>query len=122
MNVLQEASMDDPRSVAATYYRSWKARDFESFRSILADDVTFRGPLGSADGAEECLEGIKGMSKIVTDIDVLQVFVAGDDVLTWFDLHTTVAPPCPTANWSHVEHGKLTRIRVTFDPRALVKG
>jgi hypothetical protein len=23
----------------------------------------------------------------------------------------------PVANWSHVEGGKITRIRVTFDPR-----
>ena len=43
----------------------------------------------------------------------------GPDVLTWFDLHTNVAPPCPTANWSHVEHGVITRIRVAFDPRPL---
>jgi hypothetical protein len=114
--------MDDPRSVAATYFSAWKAKDFETFRSILADDVTFRGPLGTADGAEECVQGIEGMSKIVTDIEIKQVFVEGDDVLTWFDLHTSVAPPCPTANWSRVEGGKVTRIRVTFDPRELVKG
>jgi hypothetical protein len=46
-------------------------------------------------------------------------FVDGPDVLTWFDLHTSVAPPYPTANWSHVENGKITRIRVAFDPRPL---
>jgi hypothetical protein len=118
----QEDTMDDPRTVAATYFAAWKARDFETFRSILADDVTFRGPLGTADSAEECVTGIEGLSQIVTEIDVKQVFVEGNDVLTWFDLHTSVAPPCPTANWSHVEHGKVTRIRVTFDPRELAKG
>jgi hypothetical protein len=35
-------------------------------------------------------------------------------------LHTTEAPPVPTANWSHVENGKITSIRVTFDPRPLL--
>ena len=44
------------------------------------------------------------------------MFVDGSDVLTWFDLHTTSAAPLPTANWGHVENGKITRIRVTFDP------
>jgi len=29
------------------------------------------------------------------------------------------AAPLPTANWRHVEHGKITSIRVTFDPRPL---
>ncbi len=41
------------------------------------------------------------------------------DVLTWFDLHTSVAPPAPTANWSHVEDGRITTIQVTFDARPL---
>jgi hypothetical protein len=33
-----------------------------------------------------------------------------------------VAPPCPTANWSHVENGKITAIQVTFDARDLAAG
>jgi hypothetical protein len=49
------------------------------------------------------------------------VFVDGPDVLTWFDLHTTVVPPA-TANWLHIEDRKITRIRVTFDPRAVTGG
>jgi hypothetical protein len=59
------------------------------------------------------------MSQIVTDIVIQKMFVDGADVLTWFDLHTSVAPPAPTANWSRVQNGKITRIRVTFDPRDL---
>jgi len=62
---------------------------------VLADDATFRGPLGQRRYA---------------------------DVLTWFDLHTSEAPPCPTVNWSHVEHGKIKTIRATFDPRPLLAG
>ncbi len=112
--------MTDTRGIAETYFDSWKNKDFETFRSILADDVTFNGPLGTAADADECVQGIKGMSEIVTDIVVTKMFVDGPDVVTWFDLHTSVAPPCPTANWSHVEDGKVTRIRVAFDPRPLV--
>jgi hypothetical protein len=33
-----------------------------------------------------------------------------------------VAPPTPTANWSHIENGKITTIRATFDPRQIVGG
>ena len=123
-NASYGAGMDstDTRTVAATYFRAWKERDFATLRSIVADDVTFRGPLGTADDAESCVKGLQGMAQILDDIVVQHVFVDGQDVLTWFDLHTTVAPPAPTANWSHVENGKITRIRVTFDPRALTKG
>jgi hypothetical protein len=41
-----------------------------------------------------------------------------EDVVTLFDLHTTVAPPAFTANWSHVEDGRIAAIRVAFDARA----
>lgn len=111
---------DDPRSIAATYFTAWKNKDFNTLRSILADDATFRGPMGSADSGEECVAGLQGMSQMLTDIDVVKVWVDGPDVLTWFDLHTDKASPTPTVDWMHVEDGKITRIRVTFDPREIV--
>lgn len=118
----QDVSTPDAGQVAAAYFRSWKDKDFDALRSVLADDATFRGPLGTADDAETCLQGLRGMAQIMTDVVIHHMFVDGPDVLTWFDLHTTVAPPCPTANWSHVENGKITTIRVTFDARALTDG
>ena len=110
----------EPRSVAGTYFRAWKDRDVTALRGILADDVTFAGPLATLDNADDAVKGLIGMGQILDDIVVHHVFVDGPDVLTWFDLHTTVAPPAPTANWQHIENGRITAIRVTFDPRALV--
>ena len=105
--------------VAGTYFEAWKAGDFERVRSVLADDVTFDGPLGHASNAEECIAGLKRMSQIVTGIVIRKTFVDGPDVLTWFDLHTADTDPLPTVNWRHVENGKIAWIRVTFDPRPL---
>jgi hypothetical protein len=105
--------------VAATYFEAWRAGDFDTLRSILADDVTFDGPLGQARSADECIEGLRNMSKMMTDIVVRKTFVDGNDVLTWFDLHTADTGPLPTVNWRHLENGKITAIRVTFDPRPL---
>lgn len=110
----------DPRTLAETYFRAWKARDFGELRSVLADDATFDGPLGKAADAEECIAGLQGMSKMMTDIVVHTRLVEGDDVVTVFELHTDQAPPCLTANWSHVENGKIAGIRVMFDPRPLL--
>jgi len=120
MNATQQKAT--PKDVLATYFDSWREKDFESLRSILADDATFAGPLGTASNAEECVRGIQGLSQITTAIDVRKVFVDGPDVLTWFELRTTIAPPTQVANWSRVEDGKIVRIRVTFDPREMVKG
>jgi ketosteroid isomerase-like protein len=109
----------DPREVARTYFESWRAKDFDVLQSLLADEVTFVGPLGHAEGAEACRKGVEQLSKITTDIDVKQMCVDGADVLTWFELHTAVAEPTPVVNWSRVIDGKITRIRATFDSRVL---
>jgi limonene-1,2-epoxide hydrolase len=114
-------SRSDPRDAARTYFDAWRARDFDRLRTVLADEVTFRGPLGTADGADACIAGLRGMAeKVMTDVEVKLMAVDGPDVLTWFDLHSAVADPIPTVNWGHVEHGLITRIRVTFDPRPLL--
>ncbi|MBV9796003.1 MAG: nuclear transport factor 2 family protein [Actinobacteria bacterium] len=112
-------SQQGPRAAAETYFAAWQDRDFGRLRSVLADDATFRGPLGTADSGDECLAGLRGMAEMLTRVNVLKMWVNGPDVLTWFDLHTTRAAPAPTANWMHVEDGKITRIRVTFDPREI---
>jgi hypothetical protein len=112
---------DLTRSAATTYFDAWRARDFERLRTVLAPDVDFVGVLGTATGADECIAGLRGMAEsIMTDL-VLQARVAeGADAMTWFDLITASTPPIPTVNWSHVENGLITRIRVTFDPRPLM--
>jgi hypothetical protein len=105
--------------VAATYFEAWQAGDFARLRTILADDVTFEGPLGKASNADECIAGLQRMSQIVTAIVVRKTFIDGPDALTWFDLYTATTDPMPTVNWRHIENGKISWIRVTFDPRPL---
>jgi limonene-1,2-epoxide hydrolase len=110
----------DPRTVAETYLQSWQNKDFDTLRSLLHEGVTFRGPLGEADGVDACIAGLQGMAGSITEIRVLMMAVEGNDVLTWYDLYTEGAPPVPTVNWSHVEDGRIARIRATFDPRPLL--
>lgn len=110
---------DDAAKVATTYFDAWKVNDFDTMQSLVADDVTFVGPLAQLEGVADYMEGIKGMSQIKSDIVIQKTFVDGPDVLTWFDLHTTVASPVPVANWLHVEDGKITSLRVAFDAREL---
>jgi hypothetical protein len=111
----------DLKDIANSYFKSWKARDFETLQSLLAHDVTFVGALGEANDADECIKGIKGLSNIVTDIVIQHMWADEFDVITWFELHTTkTASPLSVVNWSHVENGKINKIRVTFDPRPLM--
>ena len=109
------------RATVTTYFDAWKARDFDRLRTVLAPDVDFVGTMGSAHGVEDCLAGLRGMAEHVMDDLVLHArIVDGPDAITWFDLVSDGAPPVPTANWSRVENGLITQIRVTFDPRPLL--
>ena len=109
-----------PAEIATRYFAAWKSNDFDAYRALLAPDVGFVGALGEAHGADECVAGLQQLAGITTDIVIHKMLADDSDALTWFDLHTTAAPPCPVANWTHVEGGKITRIRVTFDPRPLL--
>jgi hypothetical protein len=109
------------RQAATTYFDSWRQRDFDQLRTVLAPNVEFVGALGTASGIDDCVAGLRGMAEsIMTDLTLHARVVDGLDVITWFDLHTHTTPPIPTANWSHVEDGLITHIRVTFDPRPLL--
>jgi hypothetical protein len=109
----------DAPNVATTYFDAWKAGDFDTMRSLVADDVIFEGPLATLVGAEDYMKGIRGLSRIISEIVILKTFVAGQDVLTWYEMRTTVASPVAVANWLHVEGGKITALRVAFDAREL---
>jgi ketosteroid isomerase-like protein len=49
------------------------------------------------------------------------VIVDGDDVCLVYDLATTKFGIIPTAGWFHLRDGKITSIRVFFDPRPLMQ-
>jgi limonene-1,2-epoxide hydrolase len=108
------------KGVAQTYFDAWGRRDFVRLRSILADDVRFRGPLGTTEGADATIAGLRGMAEnVMRGIDISLMAVDGSDVLTWYDLHTSTTEPLPTVNWSHIDNGLISRIRAVFDPRPL---
>lgn len=106
--------------MVASYFDAWRTKDLDAYQAVLHDDVDFDGPMATLHGAVECRRGFEGLAGITTDLVIEHVFVDGPDVATWFELHTSVTDePIPVVNWSHVEDGKITRIRVTFDPRPL---
>jgi hypothetical protein len=109
-----------PEDIAAAYFDAWKGNDIERVRPLLHPDVDFVGALGATQGIEDTLAGLGGMFAMTKQVDVVHRWVDGHDVLTWFELRTATAGPLAIVNWSHVEAGRITWIRVTFDPRPLL--
>jgi ketosteroid isomerase-like protein len=111
---------DSPETVVAAYFDAWRRNDIDSVRPLLHQDVDFVGILGSTKGVDETLTGLCGMFAMTQRVEVVHRWVDGPDVLTWFEIHTGTAGSLAVANWSHVEAGRIIRIRVTFDPRPLL--
>ena len=112
---------EETRRAAETYFDAWRQRDFERLRTVLDDGVEFTGVLGTAHGVDECIAGLQGMANGLMDDLVLHArVVEGSDAMTWFDLVAKGGAVVPTVNWSHVENGRVTDIKVTFDPRPLL--
>lgn len=109
-----------PRHIAEIYFSSWAAGDPEPLRDYLAPDVTFDGALGMTRGADDFLAGLAGMFAATTGNDVLMRLADETDVVTWSRLSIADKPAMDVANWTHVEHGRITAVRVTFDPRPML--
>ncbi|HEY3033970.1 MAG TPA: hypothetical protein VGJ54_04850 [Streptosporangiaceae bacterium] len=86
----------------------------------LAENVDFAGALGTTQGVDDTLSGLGRMFAMTEHVEVIKRWIDGPDVLTWFELRTATAGPMAIVNWSHVEAGRITRIRVSFDPRPML--
>jgi SnoaL-like domain len=119
----QDADMTrsaSPEDIATAYFDAWNSNEIERVRPLLNPDVDFVGALGATQGIEDTLAGLGGMFAMTKQVDVIHRWIDGPDVLTWFELRTATAGPLAIVNWSRVEAGRITRIRVTFDPRPLL--
>lgn len=109
-----------PRQLAELYFACWEKKDFAELAPHLAEDVTFDGPLADIVGRDECLEGLAGLARATTTLDVKRRLADEANVMTWFELSIGCAPVTPVVNWCEVESGRIARIRVVFDPREIL--
>jgi ketosteroid isomerase-like protein len=108
--------------VATKCLEAWSSGDFATARTLLRDDVTFVGPLGSGGGAESYMNRLVDLSHHVTSAEPIKVVVDGDDACIIYDLVTDAGGSVPTSDWYHVQDGKISSVRAYFDTRALTAG
>jgi ketosteroid isomerase-like protein len=112
----------DAKTVASTCLQAWSSGDFDTARSLFADDVTFVGPMGHTEGVDAYIEGVRGLKQIVSGTEQRRVFGEGEDVCIIYDLVTTTpAGSLPCAGWYQVRAGKITSVRAFFDARPLME-
>jgi hypothetical protein len=104
--------------VVERYKQAFGSGDVQTARSLLADDLHFKGPIEEFHSADAYLQSLAKLSQIVTGMDVQKVLANGSDVVTIYDLHTnTPAGTSNIAEWATVRDGKIVELHVFFDAR-----
>jgi ketosteroid isomerase-like protein len=106
-----------PAQTVEQYFDAWTSKDFETARSLLQDDLSFRGPIDTFDNADALIESIKGLSQIVERAERRGLLADGDQVAVVYDLHTGPVGTAPVAEWYTVRDGKIASMQAFFDAR-----
>jgi len=111
-------TMPEPMAadVVARYHKALARRDFDVARSLLKDDLRFVGPFDEFDAADDYLQALQRLFRIVDSVDVKHRSVAGSEVVVLFEM----APASPAGTqlvceWFGVEGIRISSIRALFD-------
>ncbi len=103
--------------IVERYFDAWTSKDFETARSLLHDDLSFRGPIETLDNADALIESLKGLSQIMTGAERRGIVEQGNQVSVIYDLHTVPIPNAAVAEWYTVRDGKIASMQAFFDAR-----
>jgi hypothetical protein len=120
-NNKKNESAKSAKEIVMEYFEAViERRDFESARSYLKDNISYVSPLNSFDNAEAYLK--YNFSLHLPKFDIKKIFTDGDDVCLLYDI-TLTKPPAPlfVSLWAHVDDGKISSIRLVFDPRPFLQ-
>lgn len=104
------------RALVERYHEAWKQHDFDTARSLLHDDVSFRGPIDTFERADDYIEALRRLQPMLEGVEDDKIVSEGDDVVVLFEL-ITPRGRAPVAEWYRVEGGKIAAVRVYFDAR-----
>lgn len=106
------------KDAVLSFLKALNDDDFDRARDHTSDSLSFVGVLGSRDGADAYFEDMKRMR---LKYDIQKVFVEGNDVCVLYEINMSGAPIF-CCGWYQVEDGKISSIRVVFDPRPVLEG
>lgn len=105
------------KNVVLTFIDALNREDFNTAKNCLSEDMTFEGVLGTRSGADIYIEDMKKM-KFKYEVKKAVADEADVALLYNIDMGGTFIL---TAGWYAVSNGKITGIKVIFDPRPVLQ-
>jgi limonene-1,2-epoxide hydrolase len=103
--------------VVMAFINALNDEDFTTAREQLADGMRFDGVMGSRDSADAY---ISDMTRMKFKYNIKKLFADENDVCLLYDINMG-AVTIFTCGWYHVEDGKISSLKVVFDPRPLLE-
>jgi len=117
-----ESSAKSAKEIVMEYLQALvERRDFKLARSYISDNISYMSPLNSFDRAEPYLKYNEHLK--LPKFDIKKVFVDGQDVCLLYELNVGTPPVTLfVCGWFHVnDDGKISSLRLAFDPRPFVQ-
>jgi len=111
------AGTTEVKETVLAFVKAVNDEDFQAARQLANDDLTFVGVMGSRSGADVYF---KDMERMKLKYAIKKVFVDEQDVCLWYDIDMSGVTVL-SSGWYHVEAGKVSSIKVLFDPRPVLE-
>jgi hypothetical protein len=109
-------SRTSAKEVVMTCIKALNDGNLEAARACVNDDMEFDGILGSRHGADAYFQD---MQKMRLKYHVRKAFEDENDVCLLYDLEIS-GKTIFGCGWYQLEQGKISRLKVVFDPRPLL--
>lgn len=114
---METRTVHNPKEVVLGLLRALNDHDYKEARKYTNPDMKFEGVLGSRDGAERYFTD---MEKMQLEYNIRRIFSEGNDVCVLYDL-LTEEDVIFCCGWYQLKNGKISHLRVVFDPRPLLE-
>jgi len=117
METVDKAVTSQSEKVVNAFIKAINDEDFITARKYVNDNLKFDGVLGSRDGADIYFSD---MERMKFKYNVKKVFADENDVCLLYDINMGGATIF-TCGWYKLENGKISSLKVVFDPRPLLE-
>jgi hypothetical protein len=107
---------DETKNAVMGYFAAWTKNKPKEARTFLADDLAFRGPGASIDGADAFYPALVDFAAMTRGARVIDLVVQGDRAALLYDCD--LPPPVGTlriASFFRVANGKIASYDTRFD-------
>jgi hypothetical protein len=111
----------NPKEIVLEYLDAAQRKDFKTARKYVSENISYKAPLGSFNRAEPYFKYLEHLN--LPKLDIKKVFTDGShDVCLLYELNYGT-PPTTTfvSAWFQIYDGKISSIRLIFDPRPFVQ-